>query len=149
MSMLRSTVGGVLTGSAQALSLASKLLEATAKNLRTDAPPQAPVQRTPRPDPIIKPSEPIGTEATILDLTADVEVGRVVEPPPTPLLDETPHVRTSESHIEELALQPATAVVTAVADLSTDELRLLTEYEMAHKNRRTVLAAIEKALAPA
>lgn len=149
MSLLRSTVGGVLTGSAQALSLASKLLDATAKSLRTSdgAPPPAP---TPRPRPAATPSEPVGTEAVIAEVAPDAaELGRIVEPPPTPLLDETPHVRTSESHIEELAAKPATAVVNAVADLSTDELRLLTEYEMAHKNRRTVLTAIEKALAPA
>jgi hypothetical protein len=121
MSLLRSTVGGVLTGSAQALSLASKLLDATAKSLRTsDAP--AP---TPRPRPA--PSEPVGTEAVITEVAPDpVDLGRVVQIPDTPLLDETPHVRTSESHIEELAAKPAAAVVSAVADLSTDELRLLT-----------------------
>ena len=147
-SLLRSTVGGVLTGSAQALSLASKLLDATAKSLRTsdDAPQAAP---TPRPRPAPVPSEPIGTEAVIAEVAPDpVELGRVIEPPATPLLDETPHVRTAESHIEELAAKSASAVVSAVADLSTDELRLLTEYEMAHKNRRSVLTAIEKALAP-
>lgn len=150
MTMLRTTLGGALAGTAQALSLASKLLDATAKTLRrgVDEPPRSPAQRTSG-SPATTASEPLGTEATILDLTSDVEVGRVVEPPATPLLDETPHVRTSESHVEELAAQPATAVVSAVADLSTDELRLLTEYEMSHKNRRTVLAAIEKALAPA
>ena len=72
----------------------------------------------------------------------------VIEPDPTPLLDETPHVRTSASHIEDLAAKPVSQVVAAVSDLSTDELRLLTEHELAHKNRRTVLTAIEKALAP-
>ena len=149
MSLLRSTVGGVLTGSAQALSLASKLLDATAKSLRTstDAPSSAP---TPRPRPTAAPSEPVGTEAVIAQVAPEPEeLGRVTQPSATPLLDETPHVRTSESHIEELAAKPATAVVSAVAGLSTDELRLLTEYEMAHKNRRTVLTAIEKALTPA
>ena len=105
------------------------------------------MRRTPAPAPR---SELTGTAAVIAEVADDVETrGRVVEPPPTPLLDETPHVRTSESHIEELASKPAAQVVAAVADLSTDELRLLTEYEMAHKNRRTVMAAIEKAAAPA
>lgn len=147
MSLLRSTVGGVLTGSAQALSLASKLLDATAKSLRTSADTPAP---TPRPRPAAAPSEPVGTEAVIAQVAAEPEeLGRVAEPTPTPVLDETPHVRTSESHIEELADKPAAAVISAVAGLSTDELRLLTEYEMAHKNRRTVLGAIEKALTPA
>lgn len=151
MSLLRSTVGGVLTGSAQALSLASKLLDATAKSLRTsDGRSNGSSAPTPRPRPVAEPSEPVGTEAVIAETAPDpVRLGRVVEAPGTPLLDDTPHVRTSESHIEELAAKPATAVVRAVADLSTDELRLLTEYETAHKNRSTVLAAIEKALTPA
>ena len=152
MSVLRSTVGGVLTGSAQALSLASKLLDATAKSLRTSNGTSSDAQTTapaPRPRPVATPSEPIGIEAVIAEVAPDpTELGRVIEVPDTPLLDEVPHMRTSESHIEDLASKPVAAVVSAVADLSTDELRLLTEYEMAHKNRRTVLTAIERALAP-
>lgn len=150
MSMLRNVLGTAVGGSAQVLSLASKVLEATAKSLRPDAPrtEETPVQRAPASVAVSEPSPPIGTEAVIADVADDVEVGRIVEPPPTPLLDETPHVRTSESHIEELAAKPAAQVTAAVANLSTDELRLLTEYEMAHKNRRTVMAAIERAAAP-
>ncbi len=157
MSALRNTLGTALGITARSLSVASKLMDVTAKTLRpgtggtggtddTETPAQrAPVEAAPPP-----PSPPIGTEAAVEDV-AEAAPGpvRVVEPPPTPLLDETPHVRTSESHIEELAAKPAGQVAAAVANLSTDELRLLTEYEMAHKNRRTVLAAIERALAPA
>jgi hypothetical protein len=152
MTLLRTTLTGALSGTAQALSIASKLLDATAKSLRTsDGASDGARSPAPKPRPRPRPaSEPVGTEAVIAEVAPDpTELGRVIEPPPTPLLDDTPHLRTSESHIEELAAQPAASVVKAVADLSTDELRLLTEHELAHKNRRTVLTAIEKALAPA
>ena len=154
MTLLRTTLTGALSGTAQALSIASKLLDATAKSLRTsDGTSDGAAAPAPKPRPRPRPataSEPVGTEAVIAEVAPDpTELGRVIEPPPTPVLDETPHLRTSESHIEELATQPVASVVKAVADLSTDELRLLTEYELAHKNRRTVLTAIEKALTPA
>ena len=151
MSLLRNALGTAVGGTAQVLSLASKVLEVTAKSLRPDGTSsEAPLQRTPAARSSAPASELTGTAAVIAEVADDVETrGRVVEPPSTPLLDETPHVRTSESHIEELAAKPAAQVVAAVADLSTDELRLLTEYEMAHKNRRTVMAAIERAAAPA
>lgn len=156
MSIVRSTLGTALSGAAKGLNLASKLLEATSKNMRpgtldgTDRQPRepAPVEQAPVEEAI---TPPAGSDLaqTAAEVTQDVpEIGRVVEPDPTPLLDETPHLRTYESHIEELADKPAGQVVQAVSGLSTDELRLLTEYEMAHKNRRTVLGAIEKALAP-
>lgn len=148
MSLLRTALGTAVGGTAQALSLASKVLEVTARTLRPDSPETdpflAPVPSTPSSQPRT------GTAGVIADVAEDVdERGRIVEPPATPLLDETPHVRTSETHIEELAAKPAAQVVAAVADLSTDELRLLTEYELAHKKRRTVMAAIEKAATPA
>ena len=152
MSLLRNTVGAALGVTARTLSAASKVLDVSAKTLRperTERRQDTPAPRAPRNDVLRPASEPTGTEAVIVDLADEVpQRGRVVEPPPTPVLDETPHLRTSESHIEELAAKPAAQVAAAVADLSTDELRLLTEYEMAHKNRRTVLTAIERALAP-
>ena len=149
MSVLRNTLGTALGVSAQGLSLVSKVLETTAKTLRPDAPEHDPSPLRRAPEPTAPPSPPVGTEAVISGVADDVpERGRVVEPVATPLLDETPHVRTSESHIEDLAAKPATQVAAAVSGLSTDELRLLTEYEMAHKNRRTVMTAIERALAP-
>ena len=136
MSLLRNTLGTALSGTAKVLGVGSKLLDATARTLRPDKTGVEEV-RAPRPVP-----------APAVTLGDDDPRGRVVEPPPTPLLDETPHVRTSASHIEDLAAKPATEVTAAVGGLSTDELRLLTEYEMSHKNRRTVLTAIEKALVP-
>jgi hypothetical protein len=158
MSVLRHTLGFALSISAKGLSAASTLLDLAAQTLRPPAsthdsafdepdtaPARPPTRLGTRPS-----SPPLGTEAVIDELADDVpERGRVVEPPPTPLLDERPHVRTSESHIEDLAAKPANQVVAAVRDLSTDELRLLTEYELAHRNRKTVMSAIERALAPA
>lgn len=156
MPALRNALGTAFGVTAQGLSLVSKVLETTSKTLRpsrngedpflSPAPAATPRRAAATDTPV---SEPSDIEATIAGLVDDVpERGRVVEPPATPLLDETPHVRTSESHIEELAAKPAGQVAAAVANLSTDELRLLTEYEMEHKNRRTVLTAIERALAP-
>ena len=156
MPALRKVVGTAFGVTAQGLSLASKVLTTVSKTMRPagggTTPESTPERPASRPVAVVDApvaSEPIGTEAVIAEVADDVpERGRVVEPPATPLLDETPHVRTSESHIEELAAKPAGQVAAAVSSLSTDELRLLTEYEMEHKNRRTVLNAIEKALAP-
>lgn len=149
--VLRKTLGGAFSGSAQALSIASKLLEATAKTLRPGArgTTDTPVQKAPAAVTLKAPSEPIGTEAVVTDAVESApNRGRIIEPPATPLLDETPHLRTSATHIEELAAKPVGQVVSAIATLSTDELRLLTEYELEHKNRSTVMTAIERALAP-
>ncbi|HVM20468.1 MAG TPA: hypothetical protein VM307_10950 [Egibacteraceae bacterium] len=151
MPLVRNALGGALAGTAQVLSLTSKVLEATARTLRPDAPraDDSPVYREPGDVAVTPPSEPIGTEAEVAEAVEQApEVGRVSQPPPTPLLDETPRVRTSATHIEDLANKPASEVVSAVSGLSTDELRLLTEYEMDHRNRKTVLQAIEKALVP-
>lgn len=151
MPIVRNALGGALAGTAQVLSLTSKVLEATARTLRPDAPgaEDAPVAQAPTDTAVTPPSDPIGTEARITEVVDQApEVGTVTQPPPTPLLDDTPRVRTSASHIEDLAAKPASEVIEAVSGLSTDELRLLTEYEMDHKNRRTVITAIEKALVP-
>lgn len=150
MSIVRNTLGTALAGAAQGLNLVSKLLEATAKTLRpgTQGVEDSPAQKAPV-DEAIAPPQGSDTAETVEEVAEDrPERGRVVEPPSTPVLDETPHVRTSESHVQELADKTAAEVIEAVNDLSTDELRLLIEFETDHKNRRTVLAAIEKALAP-
>lgn len=148
MSVLRKTAGTALAGGAQVLSVASKLMEATAKTLRPS--PPSPREEDSRREAVATPPKDASSTADVVEAVEEQvpDRGRIVQPPGTPLLDDTPHVRTSESHIEELAAQNASDVIAAVSDLSTDELRLLTEYEMAHKNRTTVLAAIEKAFAP-
>lgn len=148
MSVLRKTVGTALAGGAQALSAASKLMEATAKTLRPS--PSSPREADGRRPGVATPPKDASSTAEVVAAVEEQvpQAGRKVERPKTPLLDETPHVRTSETHIEELADKSAADVIDAVGDLSTDELRLLTEHELAHKNRKTVLAAIEKALTP-
>ncbi len=148
MSVLRKTVGTALAGGAQVLSVASKVMDATARTLRPS--PSSPREDDSRRESVVTPPKDATSTADVVEAVEEQapERGRIVEPDPTPLLDETPHVRTSESHIEELAALSAADVVEAVSGLSTDELRLLTEYEMAHKNRRTVLSAIERAAAP-
>lgn len=148
MSVLRRTLGTALAGGAQVLSAAAKVMDATARTLRpTPASPREEHSRRPA---VVTPPEDASSTADVIEAVEEQrpERGRIVEPSRTPLLDETPHVRTSETHIEELADKSAADVIEAVSDLSTDELRLLTEFEMAHKNRKTVLAAIEKALTP-
>lgn len=149
MSVLRKTAGTALSGGAQVLSVAAKLMDATARTLRPS--PPSPREDDVRREGVVTPPRDARSTADVVEAVEEQrpERGRTVEPDPTPVLDETPHVRTSESHIEELAAKPAAQVIDAVADLSTDELRLLTEFEMAHKNRVTVLAAIEKAFDPA
>ena len=148
MSILRNTVGTALAGAAQGLNVASKLLDATAKTLRPGSSDGQNARRQPS---STREAPPQGSNlaATADEATDNVRtLGRVSEPPATPVLDETPHLRTSESHIAELADKPASEVIEAVSGLSTDELRLLTEFEADHKNRSTVLKAIEKAVSP-
>jgi hypothetical protein len=70
--------------------------------------------------------------------------GRVVEPAAVPVPDPEP-AAVPETHVAELAGRPAAEVVRAIENLSTDELRRLLEHESAHKRRKSVLAAIEKA----
>ena len=138
MSLLRNTIGTALAGTAKMLGVGSKLLETTAKSLRPGTAPDTPARQQ---------DTPAVADPMVIRLDDDRR-GRVVKPDPTPLLDEQPHLRTSESHISELASKSAGEVIAAVGGLSTDELRLLTEYEQSHRNRRTVMAAIEKAVAP-
>lgn len=73
---------------------------------------------------------------------------RVSDPPTEPVADSPGHVRTYETHVEELADKPAAEVIAAVPGLSTDELGRLYEHETAHKKRKTVLAAVERAADP-
>lgn len=58
---------------------------------------------------------------------------------------DTPPARVPTSHIEELAALPASDVIAQIPELSTDELRQLSEYEQRNRRRKTVLAAIESA----
>jgi len=64
------------------------------------------------------------------------------------VLDDSGEARTYESHIAELAGRSVASVVREIQDLSTEELGQLFEYESAHRKRKTVLQAIERATAP-
>lgn len=142
--LLRSTVAGALTGSARLLSLAARIMDATAKTITPLGDAASPRES----EPAAQTSSLPGDEQTVGEQWPRAEPGRVHAVPDTPLLDESPQQRRSESHVAELAARPVAEVVAAVESLSTDELRELTEYETAHRNRKTVLRAVERAATP-
>lgn len=155
MDLLRSTLSQALSGTAAALSLTSRVLEVTAEVVRPSRPAadEPPAGAEPEPtdadlglggDRNAPPPAPdVGEPAAVEELT-DAELGLA----PVDGADDAAHSRSPESSIEALAMQSASAVVAAVDDLSTDELRLLVEYETTHRNRRTVLQAVERVLTP-
>lgn len=75
--------------------------------------------------------------------------GATRTPPTVDVPDASNHEQAPESHVAALAEGTADEVAERVARLSTDELRALQEYEKAHRNRRTVLEAIERSAAEA
>jgi hypothetical protein len=86
-----------------------------------------------------------------LDATLPPEpdtTGVVADLPPTDASIIDDQARTHESHIAELADRNASEVVRGIQDLSTEELGQLFDYESAHRKRKTVLQAIERAAAP-
>jgi len=127
---------------------AAKLAESTARRFAPPGPEddqERPESRLPPPTFTPPPADPGAvTPETVGAVTTSPEAGNVVDL----TLDEDGHGRTSESHIAELANRPAQTVVKAVANLSTEELGELFEYESTHRKRATVLAAIERAAAP-
>lgn len=72
----------------------------------------------------------------------------VTEPPTEPVPEAPMHVRSHETHAEELAAGTAAEVIAAIPRLSTDELGRLYEQELGTKRRKTVLEAIERAVDP-
>ena len=146
------TTGRVLSFAGSTISTVSRLIQsqrpgaATGPGPSTETKPSVPGITRPDGD-----GSPPAAD-TVLERVEGSDVadrrGRVIELPPTPLLDAEPHVRRSETHIAELAGNTAGDVIAEIDNLSTDELRQLVEYETAHRNRKTVLAAVEKALAP-
>lgn len=79
------------------------------------------------------------------------EHAAAVEPvkaaPDGPELTSTPTPLTSEVNPAQLGERSAREVIAAVGSLSREELSALEVYERAHKQRKTVLAAIERARA--
>lgn len=122
----------------------SKLAESTARrfapSLGTDHGSRVPPPTfTPQPaNPGEVSPESVGAVTTSPEATNVVDL----------TIEEEGRARTPESHIAELANRPAQTVVKAVANLSTEELGELFEYESTHRKRATVLSAIERAAAP-
>jgi hypothetical protein len=172
MNAFRTIPAGILAAASAVLAGASKLAELGARRLA----PAATIERrdmAPEPTPardLGAAVEDVGDDfpgagadlAVDADLVTDADFGSdaalaatAATLPPQP--DETAitadlpsagQARTYESHIAELADQNVSAVVRGIQDLSTEELGQLFDYESAHRKRRTVLQAIERAAAP-
>lgn len=120
---------------------------------RAGGPPPGP---RPQPTPTTTATTTPGAGPSVVVGSGGVGSGGPAPAPPRSVLDErdTPPVgdadrsRTSESHTEEMANQPAAAVIRAVREASTDDLERLYDHERSHRARKSVLAAIERALAP-
>jgi outer membrane biosynthesis protein TonB len=119
--------------------------------LETEPTPQTQPAPAPEPEP-----EPEVAQEPEAEVASEPEPEAEVAPEPEPEAADEPaadvgedaHPRSPEDHIAELAARPAPQVIAAINDLSTDDLRLLTEHESANKRRKTVLAAIERATRP-
>lgn len=153
-SKLRSATAGVLSGSAKVLSLSSQLLEAASGLLRPTQPEggDRDTDRRSQGEPRarrhrLRADDGPGPVSSTAEDT-DEAGGRVATPPTEPVAGVAEHVRTSETHVGELAAKPAAEVIQAVADLSTDELQRLYSHEQRNKKRKTVLQAIERSLSP-
>ena len=177
-SKLRRLTAAGLSTSARALSLSSHLLEGLSGLLRPDerssqdqdtATAGPPTEEGPGPVPTA--GAPAGRNGVVVDEVpedgwagdyeavgetwAAGEAGVVGEAtaevdltPTEPVPGVEEHARTYDTHVEELADKPAAAVISAVEHLSTDELERLYSHEQRNKKRKTVLAAIERSLAP-
>jgi hypothetical protein len=69
--------------------------------------------------------------------------------PPATEPDATPVSAPADDRIEQIAAYTVSQVRAQLADLSPDELRQLRDVEAANRNRTTLLAAIDRALAEA
>jgi hypothetical protein len=142
--IIRSSVSTAMSITAKVLSVAAEVTTAVARRARPGRTPQATSARVEQ--------QPAAPESVSPEQLADPlpETEATVSPPPTePVPNGPSHVRTAETHAEELARKPASEVIEAIAGLSTDELGRLYEHEAGHKKRKTVLKAIEQALTPA
>ena len=123
----------------------AKLAESTARRFAPASLGTDPGSRVPPPTFTPQPANPgeVSPES-VGAVTTSPEPSKVVDL----TIDEDGRARTAESHIAELANRPAQTVVKAVANLSTEELGELFDYESTHRKRATVLSAIERAAAP-
>lgn len=139
---LRRGAAGALALAGGVLAFQARLLTAGAALLRPDEDDD---EFGPHDEPAVRP-EP-ATVTTLPTPTPPPVVDPVVQELDV-VLEDGGRVSAPESHIAEVAGRPAAAVVRAIADMSTDELEALIEYEAEHRNRKSVLAAIARAVAP-
>lgn len=144
--MLRTTAAGMLSGLAKAMSVGSRLTAQVATALRDRDGQAAGTKRSRETEPVTVDDvlEQVGERPQ----TEAAETADVREPTSIPAPEGPSHVRTHETHLEELATRSAADVVAAIPELSTDELRRLYEHESANKKRKTVLQAVERAAEP-
>lgn len=135
--IVRKTAAGALSAAATVMKLGARVTGQVADMLRT---PEGPGSAA-APEKTDEVLEIIGQDRQ----TEAAARATVTEPPTEPSPAGPSHVRTSETHIEELASGTASEVIAAIPDLSTEELGRLHEHESANKSRKTVLAAIERA----
>lgn len=89
-----------------------------------------------------------GRSAAVIDLDAPrtaEDAGEAAADDQVPT-GEAEHLRRPESHVRELADRPLAEIRERLDALSTDELRLLLDYEQRGRNRKTVLKAVEATL---
>lgn len=147
--VLRSTAASVLSAAAAGLSVGSRVTSRIASLVRP-GPHRSPTQpRAIREEPRAHAARSRDTAGDGGDPGDGASRGGVVRVPDTEPVPEAPsHVRTHETHVEELAARAAAEVIAVVPELSTDELGRLYEHEAANKKRKTVLAAVERAADP-
>lgn len=148
----RTVASGGLALAAAGLSVGAKVTGQLAQTLRPAAPEDIPARTQPaRPQAQERPrTQPRAPEGATVEQPLPGRDTRVPanEAAPEPAEEPSTHRRSADSHVAELAQATAPDVIAAIEDLSTDELRLLYDEERSHKNRKTVLAAIERAAAP-
>jgi hypothetical protein len=156
LTALRAIPAGILAGASAVLAGAAKFAEIGARRLAPPSDRGMPhsEERPAAPDDARPETDAATTDIDTDAGTATAPVTTSVEPgPETPEaraadIADDGEARTYESHIAELAEQNVAAVVRGIQDLSTEELGELFDYESAHRKRRTVLQAIERAAAP-
>lgn len=132
--LARATASTALAAAAKVMAVGSRLANEVAERVRPDTPPAGGDGRA-----------TAGQEDPAPARDREAARGAVRMPPTEPVPEVPSHVRTHETHVEELAARTAAEVLPVIPELSTEELGRLYEHEAANKKRKTVLTAIERA----
>lgn len=135
--LARATASTALAAAAKAMAVGSRLADQVAGRVRPDPPPAGGDGRA-----------RAGQEGPTPTPDRAAARGAVRTPPTEPVPQVPTRARTDETHVEELAAGTAAEVLAVIPELSTDELGRLYEHEAANKNRKTVLAGVERATDP-